>query len=250
MAAAIISSISPVSGAPGTAITVSGSGFDATARIGCPVLVDTTFGSSSSLQGMIPADLAGAPGQSMLLAVFVQNADSSLSNMLQFTVLFPAVNLQAWTSIDLVIGEVPGFLRNGTISDDTINNWIRSIAQSVSSCLLRRGLPLDPALWAQATPGSASPTPVAVLELITRYGAAARLAAVVSAQFSSGGEWGLSKNLQAAYDREFKLLSDGSYDKLFKPSAATVESGQIVGANQLLTFSGDPDQAFSKDQVF
>ena len=186
----------------------------------------------------------------MIVVVFVQNADGSISNMLQFTVIFPAVNLQAWTSIDQVVGEVPGFQRGGNISDDTINNWIRSISQSVSSCLLRRGLPLDPALWAQASPQSASPTPAAVLELVTRYGAAARLAAVVSAQFSSSGEWGLSKNLAASYDKEFRLLSDGSYDKLFKPSAATVESGQVVGTNELLGFSGDPDQAFRKDQVF
>ena len=127
---------------------------------------------------------------------------------------------------------------------------MRSIAQSVSGCLLRRGLPLDPTLWAQTSTESGSPTPAAVLELITRYGAAARLAAVVSAQFSAGGEWGLSKNLAASYDREFKLLSDGAYDKLFKPSAATVESGQLVGANELLDFGGNPDQAFRKDQVF
>lgn len=248
MALPNISSISPVSGAPGTAIVVSGSGFDAAARIGCPTLVDTTFVGAGELHAIIPADLEGAPGQTMLVAVFVQ-ADG-ISNMVQFTVQFPASSSQPWTTVDLVAGEVPGFLRGGNISDSTISNWIRSIAQSVAGCLLRRGLPLDPTLWAQASVETGSLAPAGVLELITRYGAAARLAAAVSAQFSGGTEWGLSKNLQSSYQAELKALNEGQYDKLFKPAAATIESGQVVAANELLTFSGDPDQAFRKDQVF
>jgi IPT/TIG domain len=248
--AAVITSISPVSGPPGTVITVTGSGFDTTAKVGCPVLVETTDTSSVSLQATIPPDLNGPAGAQMLIGVFVQNADGSISNMVQFTVLFPAVNLQAWTSIDQVCGEIPNFIRGGSIPDSTITTWIQSISQSVSSCLLRRGLPMDPTLWWQPTPSDASPTPAAVLEQITRYGAAARLAAAISGQFAGGGEWGLQKNLDAAFAAEMKLLSQGSYDKLFQPAAATEETGQLVDTGQITTQRGGSGQAFYKEQRF
>lgn len=244
--AAVIISISPASGAPGAAITVTGSGFDSTARIGCPVLVDTTFVSSTELTGFIPADLEGPEGGAMTVGVFVQNA-ASVSNMVLFTVQFPASDLQAWTSIDAVCGEVPNFIRGGSIPDSTIATWIKSISQSVSSALLRRGLPLDPTLWQPQTPQNASPSPVGVLELITRYGAAARLTAAISGQFAGGGEWGLAKNLQTSYNTEFQRLEAGGYDKLFLPTAATVESGQMVATGQP---SRGAEQKFRKDQVF
>ncbi|HEX4311890.1 MAG TPA: IPT/TIG domain-containing protein [Acidobacteriaceae bacterium] len=248
--AAVITSISPVSGPPGTLVTVAGSGFDSTARVGCPTLVDTVNTSSASLQATIPADLAGPEGGSMIVVVFVQNADGSLSNMAQFTVLFPAAELQAWTSIDQVCGEIPNFNRGGNIPDSTILTWVKSISQSVSSVLLRRGLPLDPTQWQQPSPSSASPSPAAVLEQVTRYGAAARLAAAISGGFGAGGEWGLTKNLQAAFDTEMKSLESGGYDKLFQPAAATVETGQLVSTGNAVTFNGSAGQAFRKDQVF
>lgn len=246
--AAVITSIAPVSGLPGTVITVAGTGFDPTAQVGCPSLVETANTSSTQLQAAIPADLAGPAGGSMIVVVFVQNADGSLSNIVQFTVQFPAVALQAWTTIGAVCGEVPNFQRGGNITDEAINTWIRSISQTVSSCLLRRGLPLDPTLWWQPAPSDASPTPAAVLEQITRFGAAAKLAAAISGQFSGGGEWGLQKNLQASFVAEIKLLSDGSYDKLFSPSAATEETGQQVATGP--TPGGWSQQAFRKDQIF
>ena len=250
--AATISSISPVSGAPGTIITVTGSGFDTAAQVGCPALVDTTYVNSTTLQATIPAELVGPEGGQMAIVVFVQSADASLSNVVQFTVLFPSAALQAWTTIDRVVAEVPGFQRGGaSITDSAINNWIVSIAQSVSSCLLRRGLPLDPAQWQQPVGANASPSPQAVLEQINRYGAAARLAAAVSAQFSGGGEWGLAKDLAASYKTEFNLLSNGEYDKLFSPTAATVESGQQVDAGGIgLNTGGWDGQAFRKGQTF
>jgi len=250
--AATISSISPVSGAPGTIITVTGSGFDIAAQVGCPALVDTTYVSPTEMQATIPADLVGPEGEQMAIVVFVQSGDSSLSNVVQFTVLFPSAALQSWTTIDRVVAEVPGFQRGGSnIPDTTINNWIISIAQSVTSCLLRRGLPLDPTQWQQPVGNNASPSPQAVLEQITRYGAAARLAAAVSGQFSGGGEWGLAKDLAASYKTEFNLLSNGDYDKLFSPTAATVESGQQVEAGSIgLSSGGWSGQAFRKGQIF
>ncbi len=248
--AATISSISPVSGAPGTIITVTGSGFDAVAQVGCPALVDTTFVNSTTLKATVPAELVGPEGGQMAIVVFVQSADASLSNVMQFTVLFPSAALQSWTTIDRVCAEIPGFNRGGSnIPDTTIDGWMISIAQSVSGCLLRRGLPLDPTQWPQAVSGS--PAPQAVLEQVTRYGAAARLAAAVSAQFSGGGEWGLAKDLAASFKTEFNLLSNGAYDKLFSPTAATVDSGQQVDAGGIgLTSGGWSGQAFRKDQVF
>jgi hypothetical protein len=250
--AGVIASISPVSGAPGTVITVSGSGFDAAARVGCPELVDTTFTNSGSLQATVPVSLDGPGGGSMIIVVYVQNSDGSVSNMVQFTVQFPSLILQSWTSIDKVIGEVPSFTRGvGAISDDNIRTWIKSIAQTVSACLLRRGLPMDPTQWQQPSAQNAYQSPVDVLEMITRYGAAARLAAAVQGQFGAGsGEWSLSKNLDAAYTRELKLLSGGDYDKLFLPAAATVESGQLVSVGDVFRANGESEQAFRKDQVF
>lgn len=250
--AAVITSISPASGAPGTAIVITGTGFDPGARVACPSLVPTVNTSSTQLGATIPA-LEGPEqgGGSMVVAVFVQNADSSTSNIVLFTVIFPATALQSWTTIDQVVGEIPQFARGGQIPDKTIQNWMASVSQTVSSCLLRRGLPLDPTLWQQATPGTASPSPAGVLELITRYGAAARLAAAISGQFSSGGEWGLSKNLQAAHAREFGLLEEGCYDKLFLPAAATVESGQLVETGDPIGLrGGGVEQKFFKDKVF
>jgi hypothetical protein len=232
-------------------ITVMGSGFNPAAQVGCPALVDTTFTDSTSLQAAIPADLDGPAGASMLIAVFVRNPDGSISNMAQFTVLFAASVLQSWTTLDKVVGEVPAFTRGiGSITDDTLRTWIKSIAQTVSSCLLRRGLPLDPAQWQQPSALNAYQSPADVLEMITRYGAAARLAAAISSQFSSGGENPLSKNLADAYARELKLLSGGDYDKLFLPAAATVETGQLVEAGDVFTANGESEQAFTKGQVF
>lgn len=244
MATAVISSISPTSGAPGTVIAVTGSGFDPTAQVGCPALVDTVNTSSASLQAAIPADMAGPEGGSITVVIYVRNADGGISNMIPFTVLFPAADLQAWTSIDKVCAEIPNFIRGGNIPDSTINTWIKSVSQSVSSCLLRRGLPLDPTQWWQPAPSDASPTPAAVLEQIARYGAAARLAAAISGQFAGGGEWGLQRNLDASYTAEMKLLSSGSYDKLFNPTAATEDVGQLVAT------SDAEHRAFRKDQRF
>lgn len=226
----VISSISPASGAPGAAITVSGSGFIAAAQIGCPSFVPTTFVSAGSLTAVIPA-MEGTPGGSQLVAVFVLNPDGSVSNAVNFSVQFPRSAAQSWTDIDRVCGEVPAFTRGvGNITDATIIGWIQSISQSVTSVLLKRGLPLDPSQWQQADTQSASPSAAATLELITRYGAAARLVAAIASQFS-GGTNALATNLERSYNREFQALVNGDYDKLFQPSAATEITGQSVGTS-------------------
>jgi hypothetical protein len=251
MPAAVLSSISPVSGAPGTVITLTGSGFDTTAQVGCPVLVATTNTSSTSISAAIPPDMEGPEGGSVLIAIYVVNADGSVSNQLTFTVQFPAVDLQTYTSIDLVCGEVPGFQRGFAITDANILAWMKSIAQTTAGVLLRRGLPLDPSQWQQATATTAFPTAAGVLEQIVRLGAAARLAAAVAAQSMGGGaDWGFSKNLSSAYQTEMKLLTEGEYDKLFLPSASTVEAGQLVAPGELATNRGWDGQIFRKEKVF
>jgi hypothetical protein len=250
MSSATISSISPVLGAPGTAITLTGTGFTAGAQCGCPALVNTVFVSSTELTAVIPQmeGPAGVSAQgSILVSVFVINGDQTVSNSVPFTVLFPRAVAQGWTTIDLVCGEVPSFVRGGNVPDKTIINWIESVSQSVSSCLLRRGLPLDPTMWQQANPLSADPSAAATLELITRYGAASRLVAAISSQFS-GGSNALQVNLQSAFTREFQLLSSGGYDKLFQPAAATEITGQSVASNLQGGQQGHP--VFRKDKVF
>lgn len=239
-----------MSGAPGTAITITGTGFTAGAQCGCPGLVNTVFVSSTQLTAVIPQmeGPAGASAEgSIVVAVYVINGDQSVSNSLTFTVLFPRQVAQGWTTIAQVCGEVPSFIRGGNIPDKTITGWIQSVSQSVTSCLLRRGLPTDPTLWQQADPLSADPSAAATLELITRYGAAARLVAAISSQMS-GGVNALQANLQSAYNREFQLLASGAYDKLFLPTAATEISGQSLASN--LQSGQQGHTVFRMDKVF
>lgn len=246
-----LNSISPSSGPPGTAITVLGSGFDTGAQVGCPVLVPTTRVSVTELHAAIPADLVGPAGGSFSVVVYAQNEDGSQSPAQAFRVLFPRSEniLQAFTSVEAVAAEVPGFKRGGTISDATIGQWIRSIAQSITGVMMRRGYSLNPSAWQQPDSATAMPAPAGVLELINRYGAASRLAAAIAGQFSTG-EWGLAKTLQTDYVREFKALSEGQYDKLFRPSSATIETDQQVSVGDIVTDDGAAEQAFTKDQVF
>jgi hypothetical protein len=221
--AIVLTSVSPLTGPPGTAITCVGSGFDAGTQVGCPTLVPTELVDAETVAATIPADLTGPDGGATAIAVFVMGSDGSTSTVVMFTVQFPAARLQSWTTTDAVVAEVPGFQRGGRITDDNIQTWIRSVAQEIAAEMTRRGLSMDPATWQQ--PGSsADPNPVDVLEMINRMGAGARLASAIGAQFSGQGEWGVSKNLAAAYARQLGALRAGDYDKFFFPGAATVEA--------------------------
>lgn len=251
MATPTLNSISPTAGPPGTEITCSGAGFDAGAQVGCPVLVATTYVSGAELRATVPSLAAPSTGGSLDAAVYVRNEDGSVSNVLLFTVLldYDEEKLQAYTSVDAVAGEIPGFKRGGRILDSTIESWIRSVAQGLNGLLLQRGLSLDPADWQQPEAGTAMPSPAAVLENINKLGAAARLAGAVGSEFGSG-EWGLAKSLREAYLDEVKRLQTGVYDKLFRPAAATVETGKQVSVGDIETDDGDAEQAFSKKQEF
>jgi hypothetical protein len=144
-----------------------------------------------------------------------------------------------------VAGEVPGFARGGRIKDDQIAIWIRSVAQEITAEMLRRGLSLDPATWTAASP-AAMPSPADLLEMVNRMGAGARLAAAVGAQFSAGTEWAVAKNLERAYLRHLQALRSGDYDKIFRPTAATVQAGpQLAYAD-----TSDARPAFEKGKVF
>lgn len=244
-----LNSISPASGPPDTLVTLLGAGFSSGSQVGCPTLVATTLVDSGTLTCLIPGDIEGPAGTAVPVAVYVQNPDGSTSTVLMFSVEMLADKLQCWTTVDAVTGEVPGFQRGGKIDDAQILVWMRSVAQALKGMLLRRGLSLNPADWQQ--PGAdASPEAVSVLEMINRLGAAARLAAAVSAQFSATGEWALSKNLRSAYKDECATLIAGDYDKLFRPSAATIESGPEFASGDMTNRRGYEDNAFSKEQVF
>jgi hypothetical protein len=250
MAAPTLNSVSPAFGPPGTAIACLGAGFDTGAQVGCPALVDTTFVSAGELHAVIPADLALTEGGSV--SVYVQNEDGARSAIAQFTITqpaYPVATLQSWTNIDAVCGEVPGFKRGGRIQDTTIEGWMRSIAQSIAGAMLRRGLSLKPSDWQQPDASTSMPTPAGVLELINRLGAASRLAATVAGEFTQG-EWGLAKALTRDFERELKALQDGGYDRMFRPGAATVETGQQFAGGDIVNSGGDAENAFSKDQIF
>ena len=63
--------------------------------------------------------------------------------------------LQTWTSVELVCGEIPKFIRGAAVAPDAIiRNWMRSIAQTVNGAMYRRGLSLDPADWPVAAVGA------------------------------------------------------------------------------------------------
>ena len=250
MAAPVLTLISPVAGAPGTAITLAGTGFAAGARVGCPALVPAAFVSSTQLTAVIPSDIVGPEGGTMAVAVFVLNPDGGMSGTQLFTVQFPRTALQTWTTVELVCAEVPEFVRNTRVDDATILNWMRSIAQTVCGVMLKRGMSLDALQWATADAGSALPSPAGVLEQIVRLGAAARLASVISGNFSAGGEWGLATNLTKAFAGEMKMLGEGVYDKLFLPSAATVNVGPSFSGGNVTTKDGCSTQAFRKQEVF
>lgn len=241
--AVTLTSVSPVSGPPGTAITCLGAGFTAGCQVGCPTLVPTELVNSGTLTAAIPADLAGPDGGTTAIAVFVVAADGSTSTVAMFTVQFPPARLQAWTTVDAVVAEVPGFARGGRITDGNIQTWIRSIAQEIAAEMTRRGLSMDSTTWQQPAT-NADPDPVDVLEMINRMGAGARLASAIGAQFSAQGEWGVSKNLAAAYARQLDALRAGDYDKFFNPAASTVEVGPLLSAS---TWA---DPAFRKGRVF
>lgn len=148
----------------------------------------------------------------------------------------------SWTAIDKVCGEVPGFKRGGTrITDTHIGQWIDSVAQSIAAAMMRRGLSLEPADW----PAAGSPMDAAaVLEAVNRVGAAARLAAAIASDFSTG-EWALAKTLARQFEDEMKRLSAGEYDRVFRQAAATAETGPMFSSGEL-----DSDSAFSKTQRF
>ena len=215
--------------------------------MGCPSLVPTTYVDAGTLTAEIPAELAGPGGTQLAIAVFVMNADGSVSNVVVFTVVFPAAALQGWTTVDAVAAEIPGFGRGGRIKDTDIQTWIRSVGQEIAAEMMRRGLSLDPSTW-QPAGTAGSPDPVDVLEMIDRMGAAARLAAAVSS--SMPGEWGVAKNLNAAYLRQMAALRAGDYDKFFAPGAATVEAGPQLGFGDMTRGDGRPSNAFSKDRRF
>jgi hypothetical protein len=209
--------------------------------------VATTYVDAGTVTAEIPAELAGAGGTSLAIAVFVRNADGSVSGTQVFTVLFPAAVLQAWTTVALVAAETPGFQRNGRIKDADIQTWIRSVGQEVAAEMMRRGLSLDPATW-QPAGTAASPNPVDVLEMVNRMGAAARLAAAVGANMP--GEWGVAKNLERSYLRQLAALRAGDYDKIFAPGAATVEAGPQLGFGDMTEADGRSSNAFRKDKRF
>lgn len=249
MTTPVLTSVSPVSGPPGTAITLAGAGFAAGARAGCPALVATTWVSAAEVQAAIPTELVGPAGGTLVISVYVQNPDGAQSAALPFTVVFLRVMAQEWTTVEAVCGEVPGFKRGGRIADSMIHVWIRSVAQPIAGTMMRRGLSLDPAQWQAADAGSGMPAPVGVLEHINRLGAAARLAGAIAGEFGTA-EWGLAKTLQREYERELTALRGGEYDKLFTPAAATVESGTLFAGGDMTDEGGELERGFEKGQVF
>jgi hypothetical protein len=243
-----LSSISPLSGPPGTVVTLTGAGFQAGSLAACPALAPTVYVSANQLTVQLPVDLAGPAGGSMPIGIFVVDPNGTTSAVQMFTVEFPVDRLQAWTTIDAVCGEVPGFQRGGQIDDGQIQRWIGSTAQEIAGLMLRRGLPLDPSKWQQPT-AAAWPTPSGLLEMMNRMGAAAELAAGVASLFSQT-DWPIRKTLQGRYDDAKKALLSGDYDKLFLPGAATLDPGPQFGGGDTTNERGWPEQAFRKEQRF
>jgi len=245
MATPVLTTISPSSGPPGTAITCLGSGFDPTAQVGCPAPVATAWVSATQLTAAIPADLAGDQGAVIIISVYVQNADLSISALLPFSCMipYPQPSAGSWTNIDAVCAELPGFKRGGIIADASIEGWMQSVAQSITGVLVRRGMPIV---------GDTISPPVAilgVLEMINRLGAAARLATVHAAMFTAGKS-ALADNLTEQYEEEYALLEDGGYDMMWDPAAALEDVGPFFGAGAMTDpCTGNSVSAFSRESL-
>lgn len=251
MAAPVLSSVTPTSGPPGTEVALRGSGFDAGAIAGCPWLTTTEVMNETWLKSWIPSTLTGADGTTQTISIFVQNGDETTSGVLSFVVTFGTTTAGGWTTLDLVVGEVPGFKWAPDITADKVAGWIRSVAQQINAAMLRRGLTLSSADWQQPDPVTGVPDPAAVLELINRYGAAARLAAAIGARFSTEKEWTLAKQLRADFEREYKALASGEYDKMFRPGSRTAETDTLAAAGETLdATTGEADPLFTREQEF
>lgn len=154
-----------------------------------------------------------------------------------------------FTTIAKVAGEIPSFARGGKIADATIQNWIDSSAQAITGRMMKRGLPLDPAVWPQPDSQTNMPSAADLLERINRLGAAADLAAAIASQFGAA-EWGPSKSLERRYLAELKAIEDGGYDKIFLAAAATVEAKPQFGAGDMTDAdTGDSSQVFTRGKV-
>jgi len=258
----ILTSISPASGAPGTVITLTGSGFVAGSQVGCPALVATTYVSATELTATIPADLTGPPG-SLAVSVYVENPDSTISGIVIFQALMPYPetqappdNSQSWTTIDVVCGELPNFKRGGKIPDSQILTWMRSYCTKIMAVFVRRGLSLNPADWQPAnsnpdpsgTPATTGLTPQGWLEMVNRYGAAARLARAVGGEFTSG-KWNLAESLAEDYTKEMEALEAGEMDKLFNPQATTLDTTPQFVSGDMTDGQGDATNAFARENV-
>ena len=229
-------------------MTLLGTGFDASSQAACPTLQPTTLVSATQLTARIAADLAGPSGGSMPVGVFVMGGDGSVSAVLMFRVEFPAAQLQTWTTLEAVCGEVPGFARGGQIPDAQIQVWMASTAQPIAAAMARRGLPIDPAAW-PAPEAGITLSPAGLLEMINRLGAAARLAAACASVFSQQ-DWAIRKTLQTQYDDELATLLAGDYDKWFLATAATEEALPQLAAGGMTDREGKWDPAFRKDRSF
>ncbi len=258
--APVLTSISPSSGPPGTAITLTGSGFISGAQVGCPALQAATFVSATQLQTVIPAGITGPPG-GLGVSVYVQNPDSSISGILTFQCIMPYPepqtspdNSQSWTTIDAVCGEIPSFKRGGNIPDSSIFIWMRSVAQKINAIFIRRGLSLNPADWqpASTNPGGTAAatglTPAGWLEMVNRLGASARLARMVGGTFTAG-KWNLAEQLATDYQNEMDALENGDMDKLFNPGATTMDTGPQFQSGDMTDGQGDATNAFTREGV-
>lgn len=193
--------------------------------------------------------------------MYVQNPDLTISGILTFTCMMPYPethtppdNSQSFTTIDAVVGELPAFKRNGKIPDSQIFTWMRSTASKIMAIFIRRGLSLNPADWQPAgtnpdgTAISTGLTPLGWLELVNRYGAAARLARAVGGEFTTG-KWNLAESLAADYEKEMESLEAGDMDKLFNPAATTMDTGVQFQSGDMTDGQGDATNAFSREGV-
>jgi len=148
--------------------------------------------------------------------------------------------------VDAVVIHIPHFIRNSPagVADDAIQTWIDTRWEEINAVLVRRAL----AVPAEGTDGWTK------LELINRLGAAADLAAALSATFSPGTRWQVEKNLRDDYLRLLAGLDRGDLDKLLDPAAQTADVGPamqaIGGADAPRHFDRDANVFFQKDMRF
>jgi hypothetical protein len=134
----------------------------------------------------------------------------------------------SFTTIDAVSAHYPGFQRgvaNQNPSDAQIQGWVDNQASRITAVAVARGYDLT-------NLATSNPQAYALLALINETGAAADLGDTLFSMLDSGTSaqgWANPNTLRKTYENMMTELRQGTYDKLFIPTARTGDAFPSFG---------------------